>query len=589
MWSNFSAQKTAGHTYPSAGTYTITLEVVDTQGMTATASRSVTVIQANTPPVPAFTVVPTIGDTGTDFVLNAGLTADAQDSSASLAVRWDWESDGVWDTEFSPAKTAAYRYGIAGVFTITMQARDSEGLTASITQQVQVSGANSPPLAAFSVMPAAGDTATVFQADASACADNEDAPADLLVHWQWQAGGMWTDFSTSKTASHQYPEAGLHSITLEVFDTAGSKAMATQQVTVSQARTPPLAAFTVTPTIGNQLTEFSVDASVSTDPIDSQSQLQVRWDWEADAVWDTAFSTVKTNTHSYPADGLYNIMLEVRNSQGLSSTARQQVKVITPGGTEDNASDTTLTTTSIYGVTTTVPGGGEQNTSTTTPETPTPDGQDCREAAFFASQTNGPAPLAVQFTTQFSISGASYFWSFGDGTYSYAQNPAHTYKEPGTYTVILRVNESACTMLNLVTVEEHCPLRLALGRSGRAQESIATLLSFRDKVLLPRPAGMLLIGIYYQHAREISDLLTRDPVLKRRLAALIEQHLYLAAAAVSSHQAVVQPAQIQSMQEFLHLLAARGSPALRTTVGFIVTWINTEAFVQQLGLALPPR
>ncbi|MEN6341170.1 MAG: PKD domain-containing protein [Methanospirillum sp.] len=58
-------------------------------------------------------------------------------------------------------------------------------------------------------------------------------------------------------------------------------------------------------------------------------------------------------------------------------------------------------------------------------------------AAFTADPLAGPAPLAVQFHGT-SLGGATgSAWDFGDGETSTRRDPAHTYAEPGNYTVAL--------------------------------------------------------------------------------------------------------------------------------------------------------
>ena len=60
-------------------------------------------------------------------------------------------------------------------------------------------------------------------------------------------------------------------------------------------------------------------------------------------------------------------------------------------------------------------------------------------AAFSATPTSGPAPLAVQFTDQSTGSITSRQWAFGTGATSTATNPSYTYTTPGSYTVTLTV------------------------------------------------------------------------------------------------------------------------------------------------------
>jgi len=78
-------------------------------------------------------------------------------------------------------------------------------------------------------------------------------------------------------------------------------------------------------------------------------------------------------------------------------------------------------------------------------------------AGFRGSPTSGAAPLTVQFT---STSGGAdaYAWSFGDGGTSPAQNPRHTYRTAGIYSVSLEARDacsgtvSRASLSNFITV-----------------------------------------------------------------------------------------------------------------------------------------
>lgn len=60
-------------------------------------------------------------------------------------------------------------------------------------------------------------------------------------------------------------------------------------------------------------------------------------------------------------------------------------------------------------------------------------------ADFSAVPTEGPAPLAVQFTDNTTGNVSSWSWDFGDGGTSTEQNPSHIYETAGEYTVSLMV------------------------------------------------------------------------------------------------------------------------------------------------------
>ncbi len=86
-------------------------------------------------------------------------------------------------------------------------------------------------------------------------------------------------------------------------------------------------------------------------------------------------------------------------------------------------------------------------------------------AAFSATPTSGPAPLAVSFTDQSSGAITAWSWSFGDGSASSASSPQHVYTTPGTYSVSLTVSgpggTDTATRAGYITVDEPPPVILS--------------------------------------------------------------------------------------------------------------------------------
>src|ERR1041385_8935106 len=97
------------------------------------------------------------------------------------------------------------------------------------------------------------------------------------------------------------------------------------KVTGTTSNTSPVACFTVNPTTGTTSTTFNVDASCSTDAETNAANLQVRWDWQNDGTFDTAFSSTKSASHTYASSGTYTIRMQVQDASsppGTSSATR---------------------------------------------------------------------------------------------------------------------------------------------------------------------------------------------------------------------------------------------------------------------------
>ncbi|RPI01882.1 MAG: hypothetical protein EHM72_05455 [Calditrichaeota bacterium] len=92
----------------------------------------------NSAPIASFFATPEIGDTSTDFQFDASGCSDTQDPVSALQVRWDWENDGGWDTDFAADKIVTHRYNVADTWTVNLEVKDSGGLTGSATRQVTV-------------------------------------------------------------------------------------------------------------------------------------------------------------------------------------------------------------------------------------------------------------------------------------------------------------------------------------------------------------------------------------------------------------------------------------------------------------------
>ncbi|RLC74118.1 MAG: hypothetical protein DRI52_00520, partial [Chloroflexi bacterium] len=281
---------------------------------------------SETPPTASFTASTISGTIDTVFNFDASASTDTQTPASQLEVRWDWDGDWVWDTDWSTTKTATHSYTAPGTYNTAVEVRDGVDLRDVATRTITV--INTQPAAAFSVLPTVGTTETVFQFDASASSDYETPSADLEVRWDWENDGGWdTEYSTVKQITHSYGLSNAYTIALEVRDGQGLTNTTTHTVTVQATGSPPTATFTVSPSEGYTNTVFSFDASGCDDDTTPPTELQVRWDWENDGVFDTEWSTTKVITHTFDTANTYTVALLVKDEEGLEGSFTRTVQV----------------------------------------------------------------------------------------------------------------------------------------------------------------------------------------------------------------------------------------------------------------------
>ena len=325
---NYSTTKLVNHQYISAGVYTVRMEVIDTQGATDEITRQVTVYETSSAPIAAFTVTPETGSQSQPFTFDASACYDAEDALNLLQVRWDFENDGKWDYDYSTTKAAVWIFGQPGEYVVKLEVKDTDGLTGSTTRLVRVTVGNTKPEAYFVVDPENGTTETRFNYDASGSSDAEDDVEDLQVRWDFENDGVWdTEWRTIKSVTHQFEIAGNYTSLLQVQDTEGFTNTFTRVIRVTNPNTAPKADFTVNPAKGDTSTKFQFDASISSDLEDPVSALEVRWDWDNDDIWDSAYSTVKTASMQFSAPGTYIVRVQVRDSGGLTNIRAKLVVV----------------------------------------------------------------------------------------------------------------------------------------------------------------------------------------------------------------------------------------------------------------------
>ncbi len=320
IWdTGFSRAKSFKHRYYQPGTYTARLEARNDAGQSDTVQITINVGQGNSAPQPHLNVNPLSGNLRTVFHCDGSMTRDDEDSLNTLKFRWDFNGDGIWDTEYAEENRADYLFSNAGQYYITMNVVDPKGLTATINQPVIVSLSNPNLVPEFTWNPDRPTTADTILFDASQSYDPEHPDNFFTYRWSFTQDGTWeTGYQSDPTIRHNFEDEGEQFVTLEIRDQWGLINQKQTPIWVYHANKKPTATFFAGCDHGNLTTNFYFDADGIHDMEDLRDQLRVRWDLDGDGNWDTDYSKERIIRHSYTQPGTYVVTLEVIDSGGLT-------------------------------------------------------------------------------------------------------------------------------------------------------------------------------------------------------------------------------------------------------------------------------
>lgn len=262
------------------------------------------------------------------------------------------------------------------------------GNTATVTGEIAAVPA---PVAAFSGSPVSGTSPLTVAFDSS-------ASTGVITGYAWDFDNNGVVDSTDANPSYTYTAAGSYTVKLTVTGPGGTDdEIKTEYITVNAPSTPPVAAFTATPTSGSPplLVQFT----------DQSTNSPTSWKWEYKAStgsW-TQFSTAQNPSFTFAMAGTYSIRLTATNAAGSDSETKSSYITVGQCG--------------------------------------------IAIAYFTAKPTSGNRPLTVKFTDKSMGTINNREWDFqNDGTYdSTEKNPSFTYTAKGKYSVKLRVTNACAT------------------------------------------------------------------------------------------------------------------------------------------------
>ena len=133
---NWTTNKTATQKFSSGGVHRIALKVKETDGMTTTTTKTLNISQ--TRPTASFTISPPWGSPSTLFLFDASNSSDNEDAVGDLQVRWDWDDNGSWDTNWTTDKTEYHQFSTEGTHRVALEVMDRDEMRNTTTKTVEV-------------------------------------------------------------------------------------------------------------------------------------------------------------------------------------------------------------------------------------------------------------------------------------------------------------------------------------------------------------------------------------------------------------------------------------------------------------------
>lgn len=435
-------------TYFNPGTYTVKLVVRN--GAQADSMVKVSYVTVYASPVVNFAASDTTGC----FPLNVQFTDLSTAGDGSIVSReWDF-GDGTVSTDANPE----HRYTAAGKYTVSLRVRNSYGCTQTFTRSQHIQLTNGVKADFGFIVPNSCKPPTAVR-----FTNKSTGTGTLNYVWDFGDGVTSTDINPT----HTYTTAGTYSVKLLVRNNTGC-ADSTVKVNAINIGTVK-AGFSVPPLICSN-TAFALINNTTPAPVG--------------ALWNFGDGTTATDLNPvkmYAQAGTYTIKL-VSDFGACKDSVTQTVRVVAKTKATFTADDSTACKapfavhfTAAAGATgyQWLFGDGGRDTGLQVSHTYQATGEyditlivtnaaGCTDTLVKKQYIQIKAPqvslmglpqegcLPYSWQPTFTVSSVdplvNLVWHFGDGTTATGNNPAHTYTQPGTYTVkLVYTTAGGCT------------------------------------------------------------------------------------------------------------------------------------------------
>ena len=415
--------------------------------------------------------IPTAEFTATNVCYGAATSfTDLSNPNGGTITNWEWDfdNDGTADTN---AQNPSYTFPDAGTFPVNLKASSAGGVCSHDTTINIV--VNAMPISNFGLTDVCTNDATTFS-------DSSTISTGTIVSFAWDFGdGPPSGTSTQQNPTYAYNSPGTYIVVLTVTSDSGCVDVQGKSIEVFPLPTP---AFTAP-----NVCLYDAAAFASTSTITSGSITTWQWDFG-----DTDTSLSENTTHTYNADGTYNVRLIVISDNNCTDTLIQTIDIYPVPVAAFNTNNVCLYDPAIFADGSSISSGNilswtwdfdDGNTSTMQNPSYSYTVDGTYNVSLIAFSDNGcvdtatqsltiyPVPVAGVLTANACLNDPTTFtdvtsinspgsvntwnWDFGDGTgTSTLQSPSYTYATDGTFIVTFTViSADFCVDDTIISIE----------------------------------------------------------------------------------------------------------------------------------------
>ncbi len=317
------------HRFFKAGNYRIMMEASSLTGKRDTMHITIDVPQGYSPPRAGFSMTPDSANIKTEFVFNASLSKDDEDSLENLEFRWDFNGDLFWDTDFSKDPLIKHTYPDHSQYPVRLETRDPQKMTSIQVDTLAVTRFNDRivAIATHDCWPCTCDDTVKMDAGASYYKDQPEAK--LVYSWDIFNDNLWEVVHSSSPLYRQVlKKEGKFPIKVRVTDQEGLYMDFIDSVELFPFNSPPVTRLAVANRIGNPGSTYLLHVRGTTDRDDSYMDLKARWDINNDGIWEPEYDGLYEINVRFDAPGRYPVTAMMTDPKNKSTTDTDTVWVV---------------------------------------------------------------------------------------------------------------------------------------------------------------------------------------------------------------------------------------------------------------------